>query len=81
MRERRHDVDWLRVLAMLVVFLFHSARFFDDDGWHLKNDQLCLPIELFNGFADLWTMPILFVVAGSAAWFSLRSRRAGQKPT
>jgi peptidoglycan/LPS O-acetylase OafA/YrhL len=29
--DRRHDIDWLRVLAMGAVFLFHSARFFDFD--------------------------------------------------
>jgi hypothetical protein len=27
--------DWLRVLAILVVFLYHSARFLDD--WNIKN--------------------------------------------
>lgn len=76
--ERRFDLDWVRVITMLVVFVFHCGMFFVSWPWHLKNDQLSFPVELFNGFADLWTMPILFVVAGSAAWFSLRSRRAGR---
>ena len=34
---RRYDIDWLRVLAMLVVFVFHCGRFFDMGGWHVKN--------------------------------------------
>jgi peptidoglycan/LPS O-acetylase OafA/YrhL len=29
MKDRRHDIDWLRVIAMLAVFLFHCTRFFD----------------------------------------------------
>jgi peptidoglycan/LPS O-acetylase OafA/YrhL len=45
MQERRYDVDWLRIIAMLAVFLYHCTRFFDPEGWHLKNpeksDLLC----------------------------------------
>jgi len=75
--ERRFDLDWVRVITMLVVFVFHSGMFFVSWPWHLKNDQLSLPIEAFNGFADLWQMPVLFLVSGAATWFSLNSRRAG----
>lgn len=75
--ERRFDLDWVRVVTMLVVFVFHCGMFFVSWPWHLKNDQLSLPIEVFNGFADLWQMPMLFLVSGAATWFSLRSRRAG----
>jgi peptidoglycan/LPS O-acetylase OafA/YrhL len=27
--ERRYDVDWLRVLAVLLLFPYHTARIFD----------------------------------------------------
>ncbi len=33
MNERRYELDWLRVLAILVVFLFHSTRFFNLGDW------------------------------------------------
>ena len=75
--ERRFDLDWVRVITMLVIFVFHSGMFFVSWPWHLKNDQLSLPIEAFNGFADLWQMPMLFLVSGAATWFSLKLRRAG----
>jgi hypothetical protein len=39
MKERRHDIDWLRVIVTLAVFLFHCTRFFDTEGWHLKNPE------------------------------------------
>ena len=75
--ERRFDLDWVRVITMLVVFVFHSGMFFVSWPWHLKNDQLSFPVEIFNSFADTWQMPMLFLVSGAATWFSLRSRRAG----
>ena len=39
MKERRYDIDWLRVVAILAVFLYHCARFFGPEGWHLKNAE------------------------------------------
>lgn len=75
--ERRFDLDWVRVITMLVVFVFHCGQFFTSWPWHLKNSQLYFPAEVFGYFADLWQMPVLFIVSGAAAWFSLRSRRAG----
>lgn len=78
MRERRYDVDWLRVLAMVVVFYYHSARFFDDAGWHLKNVALSFPVTVFCRFADAWMMPLFLLLSGFAAWFALGFRTTGQ---
>jgi hypothetical protein len=60
---RRYDVDWLRVLGMMVVFLFHNARFFtrtagtsrgaDNPGRH--DDR---------HFAVQWMMPLFFILSG-----------------
>lgn len=27
--ERRYDLDWLRIFATIMIFLFHSARAYD----------------------------------------------------
>jgi len=32
LKERRYDIDWLRVIAMLAVFVYHCTRFFDPVG-------------------------------------------------
>jgi peptidoglycan/LPS O-acetylase OafA/YrhL len=37
--KRNYAIDWLRVYAMFTVFLFHCARFFDRQDWHVKNPQ------------------------------------------
>ena len=37
---RRYDLDWLRVFAVLVLLCFHSARPFDEWGWHIKNETV-----------------------------------------
>jgi glucan biosynthesis protein C len=77
-RTRRNDIDWLRVLAMLSVFLFHCARFFDLEDWHVKNPQLSFGFTVFVGVLVQWIMPVFFVLSGQSSWFALRFRSAGQ---
>jgi peptidoglycan/LPS O-acetylase OafA/YrhL len=79
MQERRYDIDWLRVLAMMMVFLFHCARFFGGGGWHLKNPgEESFIANLFIGLLDLWIMPLFFLLSGAGSWYALKSRNAGQ---
>jgi len=76
--ERRYDIDWLRAFAMLTVFFFHNARFFDFLDWHVKNAERSLGMFLFVGFCDTWQMPLLMVISGIGSWFALEHRTAGQ---
>jgi glucan biosynthesis protein C len=78
MNERRYDIDWLRVFAMLAVFVFHCTRFFDTQGWHLKNgEQSFVLFILVRGLMWPWLMELFFLVSGVGAWYALRSRSAG----
>ena len=77
--QRRYDIDWLRVLAVLLLFPFHTARIFDTFGlWYVKNDTLSEALTYFIAFVHPWHMPLLFLLAGSSTWFALGFRSAGQ---
>ena len=81
MKERRYDMDWLRVIAMLTVFLFHCTRFFGTEGWHLKvpgPEQSELLVILRDVLVGSWFMELFFLISGFATWHSLRRRTAGQ---
>ncbi len=79
MQERRYDIDWLRVPAMMMVFFFHCARFFGGGGWHLKNPgEESLIATLSIGMLDLWIMPLFFLFSGAGSWYALRSSTGGQ---
>ena len=79
MKKRRHDVDWLRVVATLAIFLFHSARFFDTEGWELKNVEQSLIVDtLRGGLIWPWVMELFFLLSGIGSWYALKSRSAGQ---
>jgi glucan biosynthesis protein C len=76
---RVYYIDWLRVIAMLSVFLFHSARFFDVfSDWHVRNSSTWIGGTIIVGFMNPWIMPLFFVLAGASTYYSLKSRSAGQ---
>jgi peptidoglycan/LPS O-acetylase OafA/YrhL len=76
---RLYYLDWLQVLAILGVFLFHAAHPFDDlFAWHIKNAESSALVNFFIGFFNLWGMPFFFLMAGATSWFSLRRRTAGR---
>ena len=79
MKERRYDIDWLRVIAILTVFIYHCTRFFDTAGWHLKNEEQSLVVfVLSSGLIYTWVMELFFVLSGIGAWYALKSRTGGQ---
>ncbi|MFC1995460.1 acyltransferase family protein [Chloroflexota bacterium] len=75
---RLHYMDWLRVLAMLSIFLFHNSRFFNGYPWHVSNVETSLGVSIFVEFLDTWMMPIFFVLAGASVYYALKFRTAGK---
>jgi peptidoglycan/LPS O-acetylase OafA/YrhL len=75
---RLHYLDWLRVIAILGVFLFHAVHPFDFSDWHIKNSELSMTVTVFLGLLFPWGMPFFFLIAGTGSWFALRRRTAGQ---
>ncbi len=71
---RRYDVDWLRVFGMTAVFLFHCARFFDTEGWHVKSPRTNEVVSFLVAIAVQWMMPLFFVLSGIGAYHSLAAR-------
>jgi len=79
MGRRLYYIDWLRVLAVLLLFPFHAGRVFNaGDPFYAKSSIESMPISLLLWFIDRWHMPLLFMLAGMATYFSLRKRGIGQ---
>src|ERR1051326_590538 len=72
--RRWYYLDWLRVLALLAVFLFHSTKIFSYGDFFIKNQQWDWGMELFDYIVGLWVMPLFFVLAAVAIFFCLAVR-------
>jgi len=75
---RRFELDWLRVLAIAAVFLFHSTRFFDPLDWHVKNSTTYPALQIVAMVAIVWMMPLLFAISGASTFYALRRRGGGE---
>jgi hypothetical protein len=75
--ERQYYIDWLRAGAMFLLVFYHSGRLFDYEPWHIKNATENFGIQVFLRILDIWQMPLFFLVAGAAVWYSMGSRSAG----
>lgn len=75
---RLYYLDWLRVLAVLGVFLFHAVHPFDLTDWHIKNAEQSTAITAVLAFMFPWGMPFFFLLSGAGSWFALRRRTARQ---
>jgi len=69
--RRRYELDWLRVLAILVVFVYHSSRFFNMGDWHVKNINTFVWVEIWNVFATRWMMPLFFIISGASLFYAI----------
>jgi surface polysaccharide O-acyltransferase-like enzyme len=79
--ERRYDLDWLRVLGVLLLVPFHVALIFVLDPYTIMYIKDVINSRLLadaTGFIHLWHMPMLFVISGSATYFALGFRSADQ---
>ncbi|NUW42271.1 acyltransferase family protein [Nonomuraea rhodomycinica] len=71
-------MDFVRVLVVVGLVLFHSSLVFDaSDDFYVKNPETTGITTIFAGFGVLWAMPLLFLIAGFGAWHSLRRRGPG----
>jgi hypothetical protein len=76
--ERRYDIDWIRILAVLLLIYSHSACIFGYPSWQVNNAQRSAGMTQFMFFTSLWHMPLLFLVSGIGTAFALRFRTVDQ---
>ena len=75
---RRYDIDWLRIFACYLLFLFHVAMVFAPvPFYHIQNGESSGFFAALVGFISLWHMPLFFLLAGWSVFESLRRRGPG----
>ena len=79
MTRRFHYIDWLRVLAVLLLFPFHTSRVFNfGEPFYIKSAELSQALNYGIAFIGGWHMPLLFMLAGASAFLALAKRKPGR---
>ncbi|TLF47005.1 acyltransferase family protein [Maribacter aurantiacus] len=75
--QRRYDIDWLRVIAIGLLLIYHIAIVFQpwamflgfirsENSW----EGLWKPMNMLN----VWRIPFLFFVSGMGVYFAMKKR-------
>jgi len=72
--QRLYYLDWIRVLAFLLLIFFHSAMPFVRFGWEIKNAEHSVFLDRLIIWLHQWRLPLLFFISGAGVSFSLRKR-------
>ena len=74
---RRHDVDWLRVLALGLLIVYHVVVSFQPWAkflFFIQNKQSLEWLWIFMGMINIWRIPILFMISGMGVRFAMERR-------
>jgi peptidoglycan/LPS O-acetylase OafA/YrhL len=75
--SRIYYVDWLRILAVLLLFPFHTLRVFNNEPFYVKG-AYSDAVSAVLGFINVWHMPLLFFLAGASTFLAMRKRTGRQ---
>lgn len=77
--SRHAYIDWLRVFAVILLVVFHTAMIFNSLPWFIKNSGQSYALGvLVNNFLYTWHMPLFMLLAGMSTWFALCKRSGRQ---
>ncbi len=75
--NRRYDIDWLRVIAIGLLLIYHIGIVFQPWGVLIgfiqsekPLEELWIPMSMLN----IWRIPLLFFVSGMGVGFAIRKR-------
>lgn len=75
--HRRHDLDWLRVIAFGLLVLYHVGMYYVSWDWHVKSPTASITLEPLMLLTSPWRMSLLFLISGVATAFMFERRPDG----
>jgi glucan biosynthesis protein C len=74
--SRRYDLDWVRIVAFMLLILFHVGMYYVSWDWQVKSPHASAAIEPLMMLTSPWRLTLLFLVSGVATGFLL-ARQGG----
>lgn len=75
--ERRYDIDWLRVIAIGMLLIYHIGIAFQPWGVFIRfiqSDQSLESLWPAMALVNIWRIPLLFFVSGMGLGFAIKRR-------
>ncbi len=74
---RRYDLDWLRVVCIVILLYYHVGMIYVPWDWHIKSTEKSEVMRWIMIWLHYWRMPLLFFISGAGTYFALQKRTYG----
>lgn len=75
--ERRYDIDWLRVIAIGLLLIYHIAIVFQPWAMFIgfiRSNESIESLWKMMSVINVWRIPLLFFVSGMGVYFAMQKR-------
>lgn len=75
--SRRYDIDWIRVIAIWLLLIYHSAIGFQPWGMmigFITSEKPWVSLWTPMAMLNIWRIPLLFFVSGMGVYFAIQNR-------
>jgi len=75
--QRRYDIDWLRVIAIGLLLIYHIAIIFQPWAMFIgfmRSEEFAESIWTLMTMLNVWRIPFLFFVSGMGVYFAMKKR-------
>lgn len=69
-------LDWVRIIAFLVLIFYHVGMYYVTWDWHVKSPFASDTLESYMMLSSPWRLGLLFMISGVASSFMLAKMRA-----
>ena len=76
--NRLYFLDWVRILAFLLLILYHVGMYYVSWDWHVKSPNASDAIEPLMMLSSPWRLGLLFLISGAASSFLLAKLGSGK---
>ncbi len=75
--QRRYDVDWLRVITLGLLIIYHVVVSFQPWAtkiFFIQNEQSLPRLWVIMSIINVWRIPIVFLISGMGVRFAMERR-------
>ena len=76
--QRLYFLDWIRIIAFLVLIFYHTGMYYVSWDWHVKSPDAGHAIEPLMILSAPWRLGLLFMISGVATAFMLGKLHVGK---
>ena len=71
-KQRLYYLDWLRMLAIFMVFVYHTLRVFGQNNEIVNDPNYIMSAEVFEWLILPFGMPLFFIVSGMSVFYGVQ---------